>query len=48
MNVFFFLQVGGQFFSVALTQMKKFGRVAVCGGISLYNDKEPQTGLSFT
>lgn len=26
--------------------MKQFGRIAVCGGISLYNDKEPQIGLS--
>ncbi|XP_053089776.1 prostaglandin reductase 1 isoform X1 [Pangasianodon hypophthalmus] len=40
----YFENVGGHFSSVALSQMKQFGRIAVCGGISLYNDKEPQTG----
>ncbi|KAI5629833.1 prostaglandin reductase 1, partial [Silurus asotus] len=40
----FFENVGGHFSSVALSQMKQFGRIAVCGGISLYNDVEPQTG----
>ncbi|KAI5104442.1 prostaglandin reductase 1 [Silurus meridionalis] len=40
----FFENVGGHFSSVALSQMKQFGRIAVCGGISLYNDIEPQTG----
>ncbi|KAI4884986.1 hypothetical protein NFI96_020252 [Prochilodus magdalenae] len=40
----YFENVGGHFFSVALPQMKQFGRIAVCGGISLYNDEEPQTG----
>ncbi|KAK3567707.1 hypothetical protein QTP86_021631 [Hemibagrus guttatus] len=40
----YFENVGGQFFTVALSQMKLCGRVAVCGGISLYNDEEPQTG----
>uniref|UniRef100_A0A8B9HWT0 Prostaglandin reductase 1 n=1 Tax=Astyanax mexicanus TaxID=7994 RepID=A0A8B9HWT0_ASTMX len=40
----YFENVGGDFFSAALPQMKVFGRIAVCGGISLYNDKEPQTG----
>ncbi|XP_042068654.1 prostaglandin reductase 1-like [Haplochromis burtoni] len=24
--------------------MKKFGRIAVCGSISTYNDSQPQTG----
>lgn len=37
-------QVGGQFSDVALQQMKHFGRIAVCGSISVYNDTTPQTG----
>lgn len=40
----YFENVGGPFSSVAITQMKAFGRIAVCGGISLYNDSSPQTG----
>lgn len=40
----FFENVGGPFSSVALQQMKTFGRIAVCGAISTYNDTTPQTG----
>ncbi|XP_077598826.1 prostaglandin reductase 1-like [Stigmatopora nigra] len=40
----FFENVGGAFSSVALSQMKDFGRIAVCGSISTYNDVESQTG----
>lgn len=40
----FFENVGGPFSSVAIDQMKQFGRIAVCGGISMYNDVTPQTG----
>ncbi|XP_023252516.1 prostaglandin reductase 1 [Seriola lalandi dorsalis] len=40
----FFENVGGPFSSVALQQMKNFGRIAVCGSISVYNDTTPQTG----
>ncbi|CAL8325608.1 unnamed protein product [Lota lota] len=40
----YFENVGGHFSSVAVQQMKNFGRIAVCGGISLYNDTTPQTG----
>ncbi|KAL1271580.1 hypothetical protein QQF64_030596 [Cirrhinus molitorella] len=40
----YFENVGGHFSSVAIPQMKAFGRIAVCGGISLYNDTTPQTG----
>ncbi|KAM4611565.1 prostaglandin reductase 1-like isoform 2-T2 [Polymixia lowei] len=40
----YFENVGGPFSSVAMQQMKNFGRIAVCGGISLYNDTTPQTG----
>ncbi|KAG7241508.1 hypothetical protein INR49_025552, partial [Caranx melampygus] len=39
------LQKGGRcFFNCGLQQMKNFGRIAVCGSISLYNDSTPQTG----
>ncbi|KAM7366366.1 hypothetical protein PAMP_015812 [Pampus punctatissimus] len=40
----YFENVGGLFSSVALPQMKNFGRIAVCGSISVYNDTTPQTG----
>nr|XP_046236515.1 prostaglandin reductase 1-like [Scatophagus argus]XP_046236516.1 prostaglandin reductase 1-like [Scatophagus argus]XP_046236517.1 prostaglandin reductase 1-like [Scatophagus argus] len=40
----FFENVGGPFFTVALQQMKNFGRIAVCGGIATYNDETPQKG----
>ncbi|XP_043953691.1 prostaglandin reductase 1-like [Gambusia affinis] len=39
-----FENVGGYFSTVALQQMKTFGRIAVCGSISTYNDGTPQTG----
>ncbi|XP_040273189.1 prostaglandin reductase 1-like [Bufo bufo] len=40
----YFEQVGGKFGDAALQQMKDFGRIAVCGCISMYNDSIPQTG----
>ncbi|KAJ7410546.1 Prostaglandin reductase 1 [Pitangus sulphuratus] len=40
----FFDNVGGEFASVAINHMKKYGRIAVCGAISLYNDSVPQKG----
>lgn len=40
----FFENVGGPSSIVALQQMKNFGRIAVCGTISVYNDTAPQTG----
>ncbi|XP_024290359.2 prostaglandin reductase 1 [Oncorhynchus tshawytscha] len=40
----FFENVGGPFCSVAIPQMKEFGRIALCGGISTYNETIPQTG----
>ncbi|XP_008281604.1 prostaglandin reductase 1 [Stegastes partitus] len=40
----FFENVGGPSSAVALEQMKNFGRIAVCGSISMYNDTAPQTG----
>ncbi|XP_006805598.1 prostaglandin reductase 1-like [Neolamprologus brichardi] len=41
----FFENVGGPSSDVVLQQMKKFGRIAVCGSISTYNDSQPQTGF---
>ncbi|KAG8455041.1 hypothetical protein GDO86_001313 [Hymenochirus boettgeri] len=40
----FFDNVGGKFADAVLQQMKDFGRVAVCGAISIYNDSVPSTG----
>ncbi|KAM9717995.1 prostaglandin reductase 1-like [Menidia menidia] len=40
----FFENVGGHFSTVAIQQMRNFGRIAVCGSISTYNDTTPQTG----
>ncbi|NXG04448.1 PTGR1 reductase, partial [Sakesphorus luctuosus] len=40
----FFDNVGGEFASIAINQMKKYGRIAICGAISLYNDSVPQKG----
>ncbi|XP_033839457.1 prostaglandin reductase 1-like [Periophthalmus magnuspinnatus] len=40
----YFENVGGPSSSVAIQQMKDFGRIAVCGSISTYNDTTPQTG----
>ncbi|XP_018593736.1 prostaglandin reductase 1-like [Scleropages formosus] len=40
----YFENVGGPFSSAAMPLMKPFGRIAVCGSISLYNDTTPQTG----
>ncbi|XP_075204784.1 prostaglandin reductase 1-like [Anomaloglossus baeobatrachus] len=40
----YFEHVGGKFADTALQQMKDFGRIAVCGCISMYNDSIPQTG----
>ncbi|KAM8961915.1 prostaglandin reductase 1-like [Pelodytes ibericus] len=40
----FFENVGGEFADVAIRQMRKYGRIAVCGAISLYNDTVPRKG----
>ncbi|CAH2224171.1 prostaglandin reductase 1 [Pelobates cultripes] len=40
----YFENVGGKYADVALQQMNQFGRIAVCGAISMYNDSVPQTG----
>ncbi|KAJ1217979.1 hypothetical protein NDU88_005566 [Pleurodeles waltl] len=40
----YFDNVGGEFSSIALLQMKMYGRIAVCGAISEYNDLETSKG----
>ncbi|XP_029913276.1 prostaglandin reductase 1-like [Myripristis murdjan] len=40
----YFDNVGGDFSSVVMPLMKHFGRIAVCGSISMYNDTTPQKG----
>ncbi|XP_053321828.1 prostaglandin reductase 1-like [Spea bombifrons] len=40
----YFENVGGKYADAALPQMKTFGRVSVCGSISMYNDSVLQTG----
>ncbi|OPJ89203.1 prostaglandin reductase 1 [Patagioenas fasciata monilis] len=40
----FFDNVGGEFSSVAIHQMKMFGRIVVCGAVSQYNNTVPQKG----
>ena len=34
------LQVGGEFFQVMLSNMNLFGRISICGAISVYNATE--------
>lgn len=40
----FFDNVGGSTLEAAIGQMADFGRIALCGGISGYNESEPQPG----
>ncbi|NWI24234.1 PTGR1 reductase, partial [Sula dactylatra] len=41
----FFDNVGGDFTSTAISQMKKYGRIALCGAISRHNVSVPQQGV---
>ncbi|XP_026761861.2 prostaglandin reductase 1-like isoform X1 [Galleria mellonella] len=38
----YFDNVGGELSSIVISQMNQFGRVAVCGAISSYNETEPE------
>lgn len=38
----YFDNVGGEMSSTVLSQMNPFGRVAVCGAISSYNETDPE------
>jgi NADPH-dependent curcumin reductase CurA len=40
----FFDNVGGQLLQAGIGGMREFGRVAMCGSISMYNDTEPAPG----
>jgi NADPH-dependent curcumin reductase CurA len=40
----YFDNVGGEHLEAAIGAMRKFGRIAVCGMISAYNDAEPTPG----
>jgi NADPH-dependent curcumin reductase CurA len=40
----YFENVGGEIFDTVLTRMNTFGRIAVCGMISVYNATEPPPG----
>lgn len=42
----YFENVGGNHLEAAISAMKNFGRIAVCGMISLYNDETPRPGPS--
>ena len=42
----YFENVGGVHLEAALTHMKRFGRIALCGMISGYNDTSPRPGPS--
>ena len=37
----YFENVGGMHFEASMKVLRPYGRVAVCGGISMYNEKEP-------
>jgi len=42
----YFDNVGGDHLEAALSRMRQFGRIALCGAISMYNDEEPEPGPS--
>ncbi|MGW6697418.1 NADP-dependent oxidoreductase [Nocardia sp. NPDC055049] len=43
----YFDNVGGEHLDAALVQMNRFGRIALCGAISVYNDTEPRPGPKY-
>jgi len=40
----FFDNVGGELLEAGISCMREFGRIALCGAISMYNDSEPAPG----
>jgi NADPH-dependent curcumin reductase CurA len=40
----FFDNVGGELLQAGIGAMREFGRIALCGAISMYNDTEPAPG----
>ncbi|MGD2047581.1 MAG: NADP-dependent oxidoreductase, partial [Gemmatimonadota bacterium] len=40
----FFDNVGGELLQAGIASMRQFGRIALCGAISMYNDTEPAPG----
>jgi len=40
----FFDNVGGELLQAGISAMREFGRIALCGAISMYNDTEPASG----
>lgn len=42
----FFDNVGGDLLQAGIASMREFGRIALCGAISMYNDTEPAPGPS--
>ena len=42
----YFDNVGGDHLQAAIGHMREFGRIALCGSISMYNDTEPTSGIT--
>jgi NADPH-dependent curcumin reductase CurA len=42
----YFDNVGGEHLQAAISHMREFGRIALCGAISMYNDTTPEPGPS--
>jgi NADPH-dependent curcumin reductase CurA len=42
----YFDNVGGDHLQAAISCMREFGRIALCGSISMYNDTEPGPGIT--
>lgn len=42
----YFDNVGGDHLQAAISSMRAFGRIALCGSISMYNDTAPTTGIT--
>jgi NADPH-dependent curcumin reductase CurA len=42
----YFDNVGGEHLQAAISSMRQFGRIALCGSISMYNDAEPTHGIT--